>query len=108
MNPFDLGNLGGLFGGLQQRVEAMKRRTAELRVTGRAGGGAVTVEMAGTFEITAVHISAEAAQDREILEDLVRAATNDATRQVKDAVAAGMSELTGGLPIPPGLFPGLG
>lgn len=107
MNPFDLGNLGGLLGGLQQRMEDMQRQAAETEVEGVAAGGQVRVRMTCDFQVQAVEISPAAYEERELLEDLVRAATNEALRQVREQTAKGVSALAGGLPIPPGLIPGL-
>jgi DNA-binding YbaB/EbfC family protein len=108
-NPFDMGGmggmggLGGLLGGLQQRVEDMKRKTAELRVEGSAGG-VVKVVMGGDFEVHSVSIAESAMGDREMLEDLVRAAVSDAARKARDEMQKGVQQLAGGLPIPPGLL----
>jgi len=106
VNPMDLGALGGLLSGFQQRAADMKDRAAKTSVTG-AAGGLVRVTMTGDYQVTAVQIAPAAMEDRELLEDLVRAATQDALGQVQAKVAAGLSELTGGMPIPPGLFPGM-
>jgi len=104
MSQFDLGGLGGLFAGLQQRVEEIKRWAAETRVTGEAGGGLVKVTVTCDYHVAQVQISEEATEDRELLEDLVRAATDEALRLARDEATRRVSELTGGLPLPPGLF----
>lgn len=106
MNPFDLNNLGGLFGGLQQKVQAIKEDAANTVVTGSAGGQ-VEVELTCDYHVKAVRISESAMEDRELLEDLTRAALAEALRQAREHTTKGMQELTGGLPIPPGLIPGL-
>ncbi len=98
------GNIGALLGGFQQKMADMQERQKALRVTGTAGGGLVTVVATADFEIESVSITEEAYQDRELLEDLLRAATSEALRQVRDEVKSGMKEMTGGLPIPPGLL----
>ena len=105
--PFDLGNLGNLMGGLQQQVEKMKEKARNTRVEGVAGGGLVRVIASGDNQIVSITIAQEAYEDRELLEDLVRAATNEALRKVKDSLAKDLSGLAGGLPIPPGIIPGL-
>jgi len=105
--PFDLGNLGSLMGGLQQSIEQMKETAKNTRVEGVAGGGMVRVVASGDNQIVSIHISEEAYEDRELLEDLVRAATNEALRKVKDVLAQQLAGIAGGLPIPPGLIPGL-
>jgi DNA-binding YbaB/EbfC family protein len=105
--PFDLGNMGALMGGLQQSIERMKQNAKNTQVEGTAGGGIVRVVASGDNQIVSIHISPEAYDDRELLEDLVRAATNEALRQVKEVITKELSSVAGGLPIPPGLIPGL-
>lgn len=103
-DPNNLGGLGGLLGNFQQKMEEIKKKATEARCTGEAGGGLVKVTMTGDYQCEAVEIGEGAMDDRELLEDLVRAATSDATRQVREQLAANMKELAGGLPIPPGLL----
>lgn len=105
MSGFDLGNLGALMGGFQQRVAEMKAKAAATRCVGEAGGGLVKVVMSGEYELVDVTIDEKATGDREMLEDLVKAATAEALRQVKVEMQSNMQALTGGLPIPPGLLP---
>lgn len=102
---FDLGNLGGMFAMFQQRMQQFKDEAAKLRCEGTAGGGMVKVTVSGTYECLSVEIAEEAMQDRELLEDLVRAANDEAMRKVRDHMAQQLQSLTGGLPIPPGLMP---
>lgn len=104
MDGFDFGNLGGLLGGFQAKIAEMQSKQKSLRVTGTAGGGLVTVVATGEFEIVSVTITEEAYQDRELLEDLVRAATDEALRQVRAKIKENMQAAAGGLPIPPGLL----
>ncbi len=101
----DLNNLGALMGGMQQRVAQMKAKQAAIRCEGTAGSGMVSITLTGDFQVDNVRIDEGAMDDRELLEDLVRAATSEALRKVQDEIAASMQELTGGLPIPPGLLP---
>lgn len=103
-DPNSLGPLGGLLGGLQQKMEDMKRKAGEARCTGEAGGGLVRVTMTGDYQCEAVQIAEGAMDDREMLEDLIRAATSDALRQVREQLQENMKELAGGLPLPPGLL----
>ena len=106
--PFDLGALTPLLSGMRERVEAVKEKAAESRYEGQAGGGLVRVTCTGAMEVTRIEIgpSVQVASDadRSLLEDLVRAATNDALRQAREALRDGLSEVAGGLPIPPGLL----
>lgn len=104
---FDLGSLMGMMGGLQQRMQDMKDKAAATEVEGAAAGGMVKITMTCDQQVTGVHIAPEALEDRELLEDLVRAAMDEALRRTKEEMAALMSQATGGLPIPPGLIPGM-
>lgn len=105
MDPFDFGNLGALLGTFQQRVQEMKERAAATRCEGQAGGGLVKVVVTGDNQIESVSIGEEAMKDRELLEDLVRAATAEALRKVREEMEKNVAQLTGGLPIPPGMLP---
>jgi nucleoid-associated protein EbfC len=107
MENFDIGGLLGMMGGLQQRMQEMKDRAAQTEVTGTAAGGLVEVRMSCDYEVRGVRIDAAALADRELLEDLVRAAIDESLRRVKEETMRQVSELTGGLPIPPGLLPGM-
>jgi DNA-binding YbaB/EbfC family protein len=79
----------------QKMQEKMQREIAELKVEGSAGGGMVTVAMTGSHVLTAVRVSPEVLEgkDAEMLEDLILAAVNDATRRIEEAVASKMSGL---------------
>jgi DNA-binding YbaB/EbfC family protein len=105
MNPFDIDGLTDMLGGFQKRMEELKAEAARTQVTGEAGGGAVKVVATGENRIVSVSISAAAMDDRELLEDLVRAAANEALRQAQAASGAKLSELASMLPMPPGLRP---
>jgi hypothetical protein len=74
-------------------------------VVGEAGGGLVKVHATGGLTIERVEIDDSVADDTEMLEDLVVAATNDALRKARQVSKQGMSGLLAGLPIPPGLLP---
>jgi DNA-binding YbaB/EbfC family protein len=105
MNPFDLGGLSDALEGMQRKMQELRAEAARAEVTGEAGGGAVQVTANGDNRILAVRISAAAMEDRELLEDLVRAATNEALRKAGELSAGRLSELAAGLPLPPGLLP---
>ncbi len=97
--------LGPLLAGFQQNMAKVKAEAAATEHEGTAGGGLVTVRVNGENQILKVSISPDAADDVEMLEDLVVAATNDALRRAREHTAAAMQELLGGLPIPPGMLP---
>jgi nucleoid-associated protein EbfC len=79
----------------QQMQEKIQREMAELKVEASVGGGMVTVTMAGNRELVAVRIAPEVleSKDTEMLEDLVRAAVNEANRKVEAALGEKMSGL---------------
>lgn len=87
---------------LQEGFKQAQQELARLEVIGRAGGGMVEVRMSGRHEVRSVRIDPEAMHDRELLEDLVTAACNDAVNRIQQASEEKLSGLAGGLPIPPG------
>jgi DNA-binding YbaB/EbfC family protein len=91
---------------MQARMNEMKEELADRKVTATSGGGMVTVEANGRGEILSIKIDPQVVDpdDLEMLEDLIVAAVNEAKRRVEDLVKEEMAKLTGGLPIPPGLF----
>jgi nucleoid-associated protein EbfC len=100
-----LGNVAKLMGSMgeiQSRMEAMKASLSELKVEGAAGGGMVTVIATGSHRVTRVTIeqSLMEAGDREMIEELVAAATNQALEKAKQAAAEEMSKMAGDLEIP--------
>ena len=88
----------------QQMQQRMQEEIAQIRVEGSAGGGMVTVKMDGHKNITGVKIDPEVAGDVEMLQDLVLAACNEATKKVDDETKQKMSGMLGGMGLPPGLF----
>jgi DNA-binding YbaB/EbfC family protein len=91
---------------LQSKMKAMQDELDQVEVEGAAGGGMVQVRMTAKMEVKAVKIdpSLMKAEDREILEDLIVTASNDARRKAEVAVQEKMQSLTGGLGLPPGLL----
>ncbi|NEZ03711.1 YbaB/EbfC family nucleoid-associated protein [Wenzhouxiangella sp. XN201] len=99
------GNIGQLMQQAQKVQENLKKaqeELAQLEVTGEAGGGLVKVQMNGRHELRRVTIDPEIADDREMIEDLVVAAVNDAVARIQEQTRERMAGLTGGLPMPPG------
>jgi nucleoid-associated protein EbfC len=89
---------------LQANMQKAQEQLAAVEVTGEAGGGMVKVVMNGRHEVRRVEIDPTvAASDREMLEDLVAAACNDATRRVGEAVQQHMAGAMGGMQLPPGM-----
>ncbi len=101
------GGLGQLMRQAQQMQADMQKAQAELgnlEVTGSAGGGMVSVTMNCRHEVRKVSIdSTMIGEDREMLEDLVAAAVNDALRKVEQTVQEKFSGLTSGMSLPPGM-----
>jgi len=96
--------------GLRQAFEDQQRRANTMSVEASAGGGMVTVKMNGQKQVLEVRIEPEvfAGKDQEMLQDLVRAAVNEASRRVDDELANQMKSLAGGIPGMAGLkIPGL-
>jgi hypothetical protein len=94
----------------RQVQENLQKQVDNVHVEASAGGGMVVIRMNGQKQITDVRIDPEifAGKDAELLQDLIRAAVNDACRRVDDELAAQMKGLAGGLPEITGLkIPGL-
>ncbi len=94
----------------RQMQEDLQRRVEGVNVEASAGGGMVSVKMNGQKVVTEVRIEPEvfAGKDQEMLQDLLRAAVNEAGRRVDEALASQVKEMTGGLPGVAGLkIPGL-
>ena len=101
------GGIGNIMKQVQQAQENMQKAQAELanlEVTGEAGGGMVKVVMTGTHDVRRVHVdTALIGDDREMLEDLVAAAINDALRRVEAESKSRLSGLAAGLELPGGM-----
>jgi hypothetical protein len=88
----------------QEMQQHMQQKMRETQVEASAGGGAVVVRMNGEKLLLSVKIEKDAANDVEMLQDLVTAAVNEATRKVDAAVQSQLGGLLGGMGLPPGLF----
>lgn len=90
---------------LQERMAAMQTQLQGLEIDGVAGGGMVRVTLNGRSEVKGVKIDPElfTGDDVGIVEDLIVAAFGDARAKVEEATQERMRELTGGLPLPPGM-----
>lgn len=85
---------------LQNRLAKAQEELESMSVEGSAGGGVVRITMTGKQEITAVVIEPEAAEDIDLLQDLVAAAVNDAFARTQQLAAEKMGAVTGGMNIP--------
>ncbi len=104
------GQLAGLMKQAQAMQDNMKRAQDELalvEVEGQSGAGLVKVTMTCKHDVKRVAIDPSLlAEDKDMLEDLVAAAFNDAVRRAEEVSTAKMSKLTAGMPLPPGMkFP---
>jgi len=89
---------------MQEQMQEAQDELAELEVTGEAGGGLVKLTMTGKHEVRSIRIDdALVGEDREMLEDVLAAAFNDALRRVEKTVAEKYSGMTSGLGLPPGM-----
>lgn len=105
----DLANLMKQAQQLQARMAEMQQELESLEVEGSSGGGLVTVRMSAKGELRGVSIdpSLVKPEETEILEDLIVAAHAEARRRAEQTMQEKMKELTGGMPIPPGMIPGM-
>lgn len=101
------GQLAGLMKQAQQmqdNVRKMQEQLATIEVEGQSGAGMVKVVMTCRHDVKRVSIDPSLlGDDREMLEDLVAAAVNDAVRRVETTVQEKMAGVTAGLPLPPGM-----
>lgn len=98
----NMGDLARMAREMQANMAKAQAELAEATVEGTAGGGAVVVILTGTQDIKDIRISKEAVdpEDIETLQDLVRAAFNDALTKSRELAAARLGSVTGGLKLP--------
>lgn len=88
---------------LQDKMQKAQEEIANMEVVGEAGAGMVKVTMLGNHNLKRVELDESLMEDdKEMIEDLVAAAVNDAVRRVAENSQEKMSEVTGGMPLPPG------
>jgi nucleoid-associated protein EbfC len=101
------GNFGNLMKqaqAVQANMQKVQAEIAAIEVLGEAGGGMVKVAMNGRHEVKRVQIEPTVSgEDREMLEDLIAAAVNDAVHKVEARVQEKMASVTAGLQLPPGM-----
>lgn len=92
---------------MQEQMQKAQEEAANRIVVGESGAGLVKIEMTGRHDVRRVTLSPELMQeDREVVEDLIAAAINDAVRKVGDSSRDVLSGLTGGMKLPEGFkFP---
>ncbi len=98
-----IGNLMKQAQMMQENLQKAQAQLAEMEVEGVSGAGLVKVTMNGKHDVRRVAIDASLMQDdKEMLEDLIAAAVNDAVRKVEATTQEKMSGITAGMPLPPG------
>ena len=102
-------NLLGNQGKLQEQMQQFQANVGNITAEGSAGGGLVTAKVNGRMEVQAVKISEEAVKlnDREMLEDLIAAAVNQALGKVREQLAAETQKVAANMGLPPGMLGGL-
>ena len=98
------GNMQAMMKQAEQMQRKMQEEIAQIRVEASAGGGMVSVKMDGKKNVTGVKIDPEVAGDVEMLQDMVMAALNEASKKVDDEIGQKMGGMLGGMGLPPGLF----
>ena len=95
-------NIKQLMKQAQQMQDQMQQQMATIRVEGTAGGGMVKAEMSGNKELLSIIIDKEAVdpEDVEMLQDLVKAAVNEAARKVDEEMQSSLGSMTGGMKMP--------
>ena len=90
---------------MQSRMEALQQEMADIEFSAAVGGGAVQVTVTGKGEMRGVKIDPAAVDPADIgmLEDMIRLAANNARAEADAAMAAKMKDITGGMPLPPGM-----
>lgn len=105
-NPFgNMGNIMRQAQAMQDQLAKVQEQAATRVADGSAGGGMVTVKANGAMEIVSITINPEVLKsgERDLLQEMIVAATNDALRKAKDLMAGEMKAITGGMKLP-GLF----
>jgi DNA-binding YbaB/EbfC family protein len=113
----ELGNLMSLMqnrGKIQEEIQKFQASVGQITAEASSGAGYVTVKVNGRMEVLSVRISEEAMQlnDREMLEDLIAAATNQALTKVRQQLAEESAKMAANIGLPPGMLggglPGMG
>ena len=100
----NFGNMMKQAQAMQANMQKVQAEIANIEVSGESGGGMVKVTMTGKHEVKRVQIEpAVSGEDREMLEDLVAAAVNDAVHKVEAQISEKMAAVTAGMQLPPGL-----
>jgi len=100
-----LGNIMKQAQKMQENLQKAQAEIAMMEITGESGGGLVSVVVTGRYEVKRFRIDDSlVGDDKDMLEDLVAAAFNDAVRKVERTVQEKMGGLTAGMGLPPGML----
>ncbi len=99
-----MGNLMKQAQQMQDRMQKMQEEIANMEVTGESGAGLVKVTITGSHSVRRVEIAPSLMEEdeKEMLEDLIAAAFNDASRRIEETQKEKMASVTGGMQMPPG------
>ena len=98
------GNMQKMMQQAQQMQQQLQEEIAQIRVEASTGGGMVTVKMDGQKKVLSIEIDEEVLQDRDMLQDMVRGAVNEAAKRVDDETQSKMGGMLGGMGLPPGML----
>jgi DNA-binding YbaB/EbfC family protein len=101
MNP---GQIQKMMKQAQEMQAKLQQEIAQIKVEATAGGGMVTAQMDGQKNLLSIKIDPEVAGDVEMLQDMVLAAVNEATKKVEEQIKGKMGGMLGGMGLPPGMF----
>jgi nucleoid-associated protein EbfC len=100
----NLGNLMKQAQQMQENMKQMQEKLATVEVEGQSGAGMVKVIMTCRHDVKSISIDDSLiGDDKEMLEDLIAAAVNDAVRRIESTTQEKMAEMTGGMGLPPGM-----
>ncbi len=102
-NKGAMGNMMQQAQKMQEKLRKEQEEIARMEVEGAAGAGMVKITMTGKHDVKRVHIDASVMDDKEMLEDLIAAAMNDAVRKLETVTAERMGALTAGMGLPGGM-----
>ncbi|WP_295353545.1 YbaB/EbfC family nucleoid-associated protein [uncultured Succinivibrio sp.] len=101
---FNMGNMMKQAQMMQERLQKAQDEIAKMEVTGESGAGMVKITITGNHEVRRVEIDDSIfGDDKEICEDLLAAAYNDAHRRIEEQSKEKLSAVTGGMQLPPGM-----
>lgn len=97
-----LGNIMKQAQKMQENMQQAQQELANMEVQGESGGGMIKVTMTGRHDLKQVNIDDAVMDDKEMLEDLIAAAVNDAVRKIEASSQERMAGMTSGINLPPG------